>query len=934
VSSPVGPQRPRPEGWHVFLSYRRGTAAEHAKRVQRTLESAGLRVFIDERDIPLDAEFPREIADALLESQILIAFLDAEYFRSQWCLYELQVALAPLRRDPAADAAHVLPVLIAEDADEVLSHLPPALARNSCSGPDPEAILRRVQARLEIVHGAIAERLSADDDAVRTLRLGGGVPPAGSLSEIPGFRRAMPLSLKDRFSGRALDLWTIFHELATVPPHSAPRSCCISGPPGMGKSQLAAEFAWRYGRRHFQGGIVWIDAAAPQDGAESQIGEALAGLHGAALEGLTPHRVLQNACAKGRVLWIVDGITSSDARGRGALDVWCPVRADVTLLCTSRGARPIDVDMPIDLVALSETAAVDLLTGPGVRKSLLNDREWAAIARWVGCVPQALEIQYAVLKSGFREPRDLLTAAQRTSNPVEEIDLQFAELRSELPTGSLSGISETFGIWYENLSGERDLVKAAHLLARSVGNPLMKQIVPRPALAKLANRSWVQRIESEHGETSRETWRMNDLIRSYLLARSPDPALEVVRLARVFLGFEPGGRTVMIGLPRGGLDILSNVKSVGAESLEDVALEVFERAASSPNDIDLAGVAEVLGALRDQSVQARLARSLQTGTDPAWHLALYVRYVQGFARPAAEPKILPREDGKFAAELLLSSPMSVRDRELLLAPLLAVLRESPLTLAGKAAVYMAQIPLTRDAVEAELLRQIDQAPGRAGELAARIIAAGVKSAKAYAVYAVTDTEGPAELRIECLREAVRLEPSLFLAHVALAKMLARQPSGGDAEQKVSTVPEPSEPRLSFDTFSVSIPAGWIHEVRAGSTLVAHPPGEGGPPPINLVIKWSPPRPAGVDRTAIEYLQTMSIFDTLEDLAVRYVTGRPEAALLMSFRLRVQGQALRQCTLLLRDERQEVSATVTHREETGVSPETIEQILFSIRLAAQ
>jgi hypothetical protein len=945
VSSSEEQQSAPAAGWHVFLSYRRDTAAEHAKQVQRALESAGLRVFIDERDIPLDAEFPREIADALLESQILVAFLDADYFKSQWCLYELQVALAPLRRDPAADAAHVLPVLIAEDADAILSHLPPALARSSCSGADPQAILGRVQARLEIVRGPISERLSDDDYAVRTLRLGGAVPPAESLSAIPGFRPSMPLSLKDRFRGRALDLWAIFHELATVPPHAAPRSCCISGPPGMGKSQLVAEFAWRYGRRHFEGGIVWIDAGSDESVVGKQINDALAGLHGSSIGDLAPHQVLQHACAKGRVLWIVDGITPAGGQGRGTLDLWCPVRADVTLLCTSRGARPIDVDVSIDLAALSEIAAVDLLTSPGVRKATLNDGEWATIARWVGCVPQALEIQYAVLKSGFREPRDLVTAAQRKTNPVEEIDIQFSELRSELPVGSISGISETFGIWYEHLSGDRELVKAAHILSRSVGNPLMARVVPRAALAKLANRSWLQRVEEpERSEDSKETWRMNDLIRSYLLAKSPDPSLEIVQLARSFLGFEPGARTIMIGMPRGGLDILSNVKSAGVQSLEEVALDVLERAASNPDNVDLAGAAEVLGALRNESAQARLARRLQNEMDSHWHLTLYLRYVQGFARAPADPKVLSNEDGKLvlAAETLLSSPISLEDAQILMAPLLAVLRESPLNTAGRAATYMAQIAQTRDAVESELLQLINKAPDRAATLAACILAAEIESAKAYAAFGLTSVASSAELKIECLQEAVRLEPALFLAQVALAKMLAQQHSRQASESQAPPssdelqapfAAEPSESRLDLDTLSVDIPTGWVHEV-SNSTLVAYPPAAAGPPPINLVVKWSVPRHSDAGQIAINYLQFMSTLGPLEDLALRYVTERREESLLVSFRLRLEGRTLRQHTLLLRDEQQEVSATVTQGENSETPAEMIERLLLSIRFAAR
>jgi hypothetical protein len=72
--------------------------------------------------------------------------------------------------------------------------------------------------------------------------------------------------------------------------------------------------------------------------------EALTGLHGSAAEGLMSSQILKKACENGRVLWIVDDVPPSDAGISGAVEQWCPVREDVTLLCTSRGAQLINVE--------------------------------------------------------------------------------------------------------------------------------------------------------------------------------------------------------------------------------------------------------------------------------------------------------------------------------------------------------------------------------------------------------------------------------------------------------------------------------------------------------------------------------------------------------------------------------------------------------------
>src|SRR5262245_11222218 len=205
------------EPWDVFISYARSSAGEAARRAHAALEAAGFRTFLDARDIPLDAEFPREIADALLDSRLFLAFLDDDYFRKQWCLYEFQAALAPAGTERPDSVNHIIAVLVNESSASLTAHLPPILARSNLTGPDAETIVKRVAARLAEVATTIAERLEGlDDFAVRTLRQGGSVPPPTSLAHVPGCHDSMPRSLGDRLAGRAPELWLLFHELATV----------------------------------------------------------------------------------------------------------------------------------------------------------------------------------------------------------------------------------------------------------------------------------------------------------------------------------------------------------------------------------------------------------------------------------------------------------------------------------------------------------------------------------------------------------------------------------------------------------------------------------------------------------------------------------------------------------------------------------------------
>jgi len=825
--------------WDAFISYSRKSSGNDAKRVYRALESAGIRTFFDENDIPLDAQFPETLAEALLASRLFIVFADEEYFGKHWCIYEFQAALAPLHANPSADLNHVIVVLTGSDANVIVPHLPPVLAKSNLSDANPSTVVTRVQARLATVRTTIADRLrKLDDYAVRTLRQGGVVPPAESLIQVGGYREGMPGSLKDRLAGRSPELWALFHEVATVHADGAPRSCCVFGAPGTGKSQLVAEFVWRYARRHFTGGVVWIDATAEPHRIQDQLRLATEALSVSPLaaEPSRPAPQIEGirgpvgaASAIRRVLWIIDGVPQPIAgEGDPALERWCPARDNVTLLCTSRSARYLDVDVSVELGPLADNAAVDLLTQSPVNRAWLGTEEWATLARWVGGLPQALQILYAVLASGFRKPSVLLELA-RKADPVSSLEKQLSEVKHELPAGALRGIAETFGIWYQHLAQDDELRKAAHLLARSRINPVIEALVPRDHLARLAKRTWLQTVEQNEenseekkGAKNSQQWRMNDLIGSYLRGVSSDPAQEILKLARFYLGYDGGQRTVIVDMPRGGIDALANVRSVGVESLEEALTPLLARALSTPDDFDAAGAAEVFGALRDRSAWQQLTGLLAKEQPLSWHIALYCRYIQGFFHTPPEPKLLSQEPDTwvFDAATLFPPAIDSEDGVRLFTPLVRILREAPLAEAAFAALLMAQLKETRKLVERLLLLDLHKLPEeRISALNAAFIHAYDRSAKAYAAFAAALVkEGDRNTAIEAFKRAVKLEPQFVWANEELGKLLLKSDPAGAVERfktVLAVQPDNLEARV-FMAFAL-IALGRFDEAIANAT---------------------------------------------------------------------------------------------------------------------
>lgn len=589
----------------VFLSYSRSGSGDQAQRIKEAFTARGIDVFLDTRSIAAGDEFPERIAESLLDATVVLVILDDRYFERTWCAYEFQVAVAPYRaaqpKGRTEEPLDHVALALAYRNDSVLAHLPPPLARQSWpSADDLEKIVDLVSARIKSVRGTLRERLvKCDEDlAVKRLRLGGSIPPPGNLAGKPFTGTRILQSLKDQFVGRSQELWRIFHILETGRVRNTANACAVVGTAGMGKSQLAAEYVWRYGPGHYPGGVIWIDADVDKRAVDRQLEDVLRLF---CPEGPSPatdrdalDRALDQhvaaAAAKGRILWVVDNLPEPRPdRPTLPLKHWCPPINVVDLLCTSRRGKLCEPGLfhPESFVRLQELAApaaIELLTQPPVSRRALKDDEWKIIVEWVGCLPLALLILRTSL-AGFVEPNKVLARATG-QEPAQALDDEVESLREDVAEEYLRGVAEALHDSYAALKGRPALRKSVHLLSwlapTQTRHMLVHSWISHEQLAQLANRGW---IDVGQGDEGHDVWRMHRVISSFLRTRSVAVIDELAELTKWLAQLMPHAAAELIPHADSLLSRLGDVDSAGDKSMASgVRSALFEIAVSNLAD--------------------------------------------------------------------------------------------------------------------------------------------------------------------------------------------------------------------------------------------------------------------------------------------------------------------------------------------------------------
>ena len=524
--------------YDVFISYARAASTAGARALRDELVAHGISVFLDESAIDVGDRFPTSIIDALLDTRVVVAFLEPVYFTRWYCVWEWRVALAAyeaLVAAPASTAADrdaalrgVVVVLPTGGSAAALQHAPPALQQTNWPRADePTRVAAAVVEVLTRVPQPVASRVAAlhglafvssfRDQLLAITQL----PAPQTVNRPRLYAPGLPATVGERFVGRADDLWKINY-LLTAQPGAAGvglwPTVALVAVGGVGKTRIAAEYVHRVAATRFRGGIIWVDlgddALADRDRTYYAVLTALNTAYGTPTlpaseygepRGLQDLRddlraAIARAAADESMLVVLDNVPEPPAGlPPAALDDLWPAIGLTPLIVTSRLRVGVGTELDIRTVALQpleRAPARQLLTHGVARAVEISDNEWDKIASWVGHLPLALTLLNAGLAADAVRPSELCVWAASDHNATSTTEIVLNALRESVPAGALRGVVQAFWASVERLPFEAQF--AAGLIAELGPFPipeaitdLLPETFTRAVRATLVSRSIV-----------------------------------------------------------------------------------------------------------------------------------------------------------------------------------------------------------------------------------------------------------------------------------------------------------------------------------------------------------------------------------------------------------------------------------------------------------
>jgi tetratricopeptide (TPR) repeat protein len=342
------------------------------------------------------------------------------------------------------------------------------------------------------------EPISLEDAAARLAAL-----PLDTLPEIsslpPGSR--LPFDPNPHFVGRTDTLASLAQALKGEPTSTTGHRVALTGWGGIGKSQLAVEFAHRYGP-YFAGGVYWISMADPAS-VESEL--ILCAQRGMA--GLPPSFAWLDHPAKVQAVqaaWespLPRLLIFDNCENPELLAKYLPKTGAARVLVTSRRQNwPSSLLQTLLSVEVLERAESLALLGRFYSPSPDAQPALDDICEELGDLPLALHLAGSYMRRLEVAPSDYLAVLQQ-DNPLAHWSLKGLEDEPS-PTQHAQSVAQTFALSYQQLDRSKPVDELASALLTRLSTFALGESVPRFLLLLTAG---IPEISTQDGQLELKT---------------------------------------------------------------------------------------------------------------------------------------------------------------------------------------------------------------------------------------------------------------------------------------------------------------------------------------------------------------------------------------------------------------------------------------------
>ena|SRR5215469_3300869 len=208
-STPVSTAVDTPYAWDLFISHASEDKADVAAPLARLLEAAGLRVWLDERELRIGDSLRGQIDDGLGRSRFGVVVLSPRFLEKRWTRNELDALFVT----ESASETRLLPVWHGVTASELAKHSPLLAGRVAASTSAGLGEVARAIAAV-VVSATDSPSVVSPSRHLRFLRL---LDTAASATDVVAFLASYPEIVLRAVGGSASEDRVVWHIQAEGP---------------------------------------------------------------------------------------------------------------------------------------------------------------------------------------------------------------------------------------------------------------------------------------------------------------------------------------------------------------------------------------------------------------------------------------------------------------------------------------------------------------------------------------------------------------------------------------------------------------------------------------------------------------------------------------------------------------------------------------------